>query len=300
MLVNHHTLGKLFTGLKRTFDRGWELATPIWGQVAMEIPSNTELEEYDWLGVAPGMREWLGDRVIQSLGTHQYSIRNKDWEWTLGVERNKIEDDRVGIYTPITQRAGEAARLHLDELVFDMLNNGRSTDGFHNSYDGVPFFAATHPHETEGTNANVHTNGSGPYWYLADLSSVIKPIIVQMRKQPQFVSKMAPTDDNVFFEKKFLMGADGRYNVGYGLWQNIFASNRTLDATNLEAAWTAMVGLNADNGKPLNVSPTHLIIPTTLQFTAKRLIEANLVSGGDSNIHAGSLKIIMSKHLDRT
>jgi phage major head subunit gpT-like protein len=301
MLVNHHTLGKLFTGLKRTFDRGFELATPMYKEVAMVIPSSTELEQYDWLGVFPGMREWLGDRHVQSLGTHQYSIRNKDWEWTLGVERNKIQDDQFGIYTPMTQRAGEAAALHPDELVFgELLNNGRSTDGFHNSYDGVPMFAATHPHEDLGTVANVHTNGAGPYWYLADLSTSLKPLIFQSRQAPKFVSKMSPNDDNVFFEKKFLMGADARYNGGYGFWQLMFASNRTLDATNLEAAWSAMLGLTADNGKPLKVRPTALIVPTVLHWTAKRLIEQQVLATGEENIHAKSLRIIESPHLANT
>lgn len=308
MLVNHHNLGFLFTGLKATFRRGFELAKPIWPSIAMDIPSSTSKEQYDWLGVAEGMREWVDDRVITNLGTHQYEIANKDWEQTVGVERNRIEDDTHGIYAPISQRMGEAAALHPDELVFGAINTGRVGLG----YDGVPFFSASHPSTSHpphpdhpGVQANLDSGGSGPYWYLADLSSQLKPLIYQRRKAPQFVSKTSLTDDNVFFQKKFLMGADARYNVGYGFWQQMFASNKALDEANVEAAIIAMQNLVADNGKPMKFSPTHVIVPTTLQFDAKRIFAPDFVPRGAdgatiTNIHRGAMSIIVSKHLDRT
>lgn len=296
MLINHSNLGILFTGFKATFSRGFELVTPMWNQVAMEIPSSTEKEEYDWLGVSPGMREWVGDRVINSLNTHGFTITNKDWEDTIGVERNRVEDDRFGVYNPVVQRMGEAAALHPDELVFGLLNDGLTETG----YDDVAFFSAAHPHEDLGTASNLDSGGGGPYWYLADLSSSVKPFIYQRRKSPQFVAKTSLTDDNVFFQKEYLMGADARYNAGYGLWQQVYASNQALDETNFEAAWEAMIQLTADNGKPLNIMPTHLIVPATLHFDAKKLIEKQLISSGETNIHAGSVGIIMSKFLNNT
>lgn len=299
MLINHSSLGVIFTGFKATFMRGFELATPKWQEVAMEIPSETEKEEYDWLGVSPGMREWLGDRHVQSLQTHGFTIVNKDWEQTVGVERNKIEDDRFGVYTPLVQRMGEAAALHPDELVFGLLNDGQLATSL--AYDGVPFLSAVHPHEDLGTLSNLDTGGAGPFWYLADLASAaVKPLIYQRRKSPQFISKTSLTDDNVFHQRQFLMGADARYNVGYGLWQQIFASNQVLDEANFEAAWEALIAFTADNGKPLNIMPDSLIVPSNLMFDAKRLIEKQLVSAGETNIHQGSVKIVMNKHLTTT
>ena len=298
MLVNHANLNVIFTGFKSTFQRGFELATPNWNEVAMEIPSDTEKEEYDWLGVAPQMREWLGDRVIESLGTHGFTIPNRDWELTVGVERNKIEDDRFGVYTPFVQRMGESAALHPDSLVYGLLNDGATAGN--NSYDGVPFFSAAHPHEDLGVVSNIDSGGAGPNWYLMDLSSVIKPLIYQSRKAVQFVSKMSMTDDNVFFAKEFLMGADARYNVGYGLWQQAYRSNQALNEANFESAWEAMTAFTSDSGNPLNIMPTALVVPTSLQFDAKRLIEKQLVSAGETNIHAGSVRIIMNKFLSNT
>lgn len=299
MLINHANLRTIFTGFKSTFQRGWELRKPMYQRVSIIVPSNTEIEEYDWLGVAPGMREWLGDRVIHSLASHGFTIKNKDWEQTVGVERNKIEDDRFGVYSPIVMRMGEAAALHPDELVFgDLFNNGNAAD--HVGYDGVPFFGTTHPHEIEGTVANADLGGAGPRWYLASLKGALKPIIWQDRKKPQFVSKTSLTDDNVFWQKQFIMGADARYNAGYGMWQYIFASNRALDETNFEAAWTALTQMTADNGKPMLVEPDTLIIPSELKFDAKRLINQTLISQGETNIHLNEVDVLMSFHLNNS
>lgn len=54
-------------------------------------------------------------------------------------------------------------------------------------------------------------------WYLADVSKPIKPIVYQLRKPAEFVTRDAPTDPNVFDRKKFLYGVDWRGNVGSSL-----------------------------------------------------------------------------------
>lgn len=48
-------------------------------------------------------------------------------------------------------------------------------------------------------------------------TSMLKPIILQVRQEAQFVSRTALTDDNVFHRKEFEFGADARGNAGYGL-----------------------------------------------------------------------------------
>jgi phage major head subunit gpT-like protein len=55
-------------------------------------------------------------------------------------------------------------------------------------------------------------------WYAFDTSQPIKPFIFQLRKPVQLVSKTAVTDDNVFWQKEFVWGVDGRAGVGYGPW----------------------------------------------------------------------------------
>jgi phage major head subunit gpT-like protein len=62
------------------------------------------------------------------------------------------------------------------------------------------------------------TGGADSVWFLADLSAPIKPLILQKRKDVEFVSKTALTDDNVFFARQFIWGVDCRGVAGYGPW----------------------------------------------------------------------------------
>ena len=99
--------------------------------------------------------------------------------------------------------------------MFQALSAGFST----NCYDGQPFFDIDHPvldkNENEISVANTD-GGSGTPWFLLDASRAIKPIILQKRKDFQFVAKDKLTDGNVFDNNEFVYGADARGNVGYG------------------------------------------------------------------------------------
>lgn len=55
-------------------------------------------------------------------------------------------------------------------------------------------------------------------YYLMDTTRPIKPMIWQKRKDPEFVSLVNPTDENVFWRKEFIYGVDARGNAGFGLW----------------------------------------------------------------------------------
>ena len=61
------------------------------------------------MGKVPRLREWIGDRQIHNLAAHSWTIVNKDWEATIEVDRNDIEDDRLGLYNIQAKQAGESA-----------------------------------------------------------------------------------------------------------------------------------------------------------------------------------------------
>lgn len=131
------TLG---TSIKKVFDAAFEAAPSVWNQVAMDVPSNTKSNTYAWIEKFPAMRKWVGDKVVKQLGAHAYTIVNDDFEATVEIDRNDIEDDNLGIYKPQAQMAGESSKQWADELVFSTL-----TSGFTNPcYDGKPFYAANH------------------------------------------------------------------------------------------------------------------------------------------------------------
>lgn len=140
MIVNQQSLRGIFTGFKTIFNKAFEETKPLYDRVATVVPSVTGEENYKWLGTIPTMREWIGDRQIKSLTASDYTIKNKDFEVTVGVPRNDIEDDRIGLYTPAIQSLGQSAALHPDELVFVLLPGGFTNK----CYDGQPFFSDAH------------------------------------------------------------------------------------------------------------------------------------------------------------
>ena len=140
MIVNQQSLRGIYVGFNTLFNKAFEEVTPIYTEVATVTPSTTDSETYAWLGDIPGMREWIGDREIQNLTASDYTIKNKDFELTVGVDRNAIEDDKIGLYKPSIQMLGASAASHPDELVYALLASGFEAK----CYDGKAFFATDH------------------------------------------------------------------------------------------------------------------------------------------------------------
>lgn len=160
MLVNKTVLAAVFTNLKATFNKAFEAAPSIWEKVAMKIPSTTSQNDYGWLSKFPRMRKWVGDKVLKQLAGHKYTIVNDDFEATVEVDRNDIEDDILGIYGPQAQAAGFSAKQLPDELVFELIDRGFSEK----CYDGQYFFDTDHPviNPKTGKPESVSNKGTAP------------------------------------------------------------------------------------------------------------------------------------------
>lgn len=272
MIINQQTMGSVFTAFNTLFTRGMGTAPSAYKQIAMTVPSVAREEVYAWLGQFPGMREWLGSRVVKNLVAHGFTIVNKDFESTVSVPRNDIQDDRFGVFGPVMEELGRAAGELPDQLIFSLLSAGFVND----CYDGQPFFDADHPVGSEATGgvtsvSNIQAGSETP-WFLLDTSRPMKPLIYQERMPYKLVSKDRPEDDNVFDNKEFVYGTDGRSNAGYGLWQLAFASKAELTPANYEAARAAMMAFTGDEGRPLGIKPDVLVAPPSLEGAVMRLL----------------------------
>lgn len=140
MLVNKASIEAAFTTLKTIFNNAFDATPSQWAQTAMLVPSGSSQSDYTWLSKFPMMRKWIGDKVIKTLEAFKYTIVNNDWEATVEVDRNDIDDDNLGIYAPQAQMAGESARQLPDDIVADLKNNA-----FANlCYDGQYFYDDDH------------------------------------------------------------------------------------------------------------------------------------------------------------
>ncbi|MBI4665363.1 MAG: Mu-like prophage major head subunit gpT family protein [Nitrospinae bacterium] len=291
-VINRQTLSDTMRGFKTVFSKAYEAAITHSNDLAMRVDSKTKQEEYRWLGAFPGLKEWIGERAVKDLAMNGFVIKNRDFEATVAVSRNDVEDDNIGVYAPLFSQLGENAKQHPDELIFSMLSAGFTTPCF----DGMNFFDTAHPNgalspwsnkgvdplsaasyeaarqgmmslvnedgrpmrvmpshiivppqlEKEaldilradlatGAVSNVWKNSADvivapelsatpTHWFLACLKKPVKPFILQMRKEAQFVSLDNPDDENVFMRKEYIYGVDYRGAAGYGLPQLIFGS----------------------------------------------------------------------------
>lgn len=298
MIINDANLASLRRNFRALAYDQLQTVELKWNQVAMLAPSTSGANTYGWLADVPGMKEFLDEREVKNLSEASYTIRNRDFELTVGVKENDINDDNLGVYAPMFQMLGEEVAYHRDQITFDLLKSGFNTNG----YDGLTFFATNHKvgKQTVSNRGNVPltaanfeaalanmqkmpnangrpmrlflgTQGNAPllvvgpdlrstaeqivllptltggaanpnyqkarvlvipelsgaasaYWFLLETSRAVKPLILQVRQEPRFISKDRPEDDNVFRQKLYLYGFDDRKNAGFAFWQLAYGS----------------------------------------------------------------------------
>ena len=291
MQINQQNLIAMFTGYRTAFQNAFAGIEPDFNPFTMTVPSVNGTEDYGWLGSSTAFREWIGDRVIQNLKLHDYSIKNRTFENTVGVNREAIEDDSYGLFTPMMAQLGQDSKEHPAELIYDLLTNGFTRK----SYDAQNFFDTDHPvTDKNGVEVSVSNfqGGTGTAWYLLDTTRMMKPIILQKRKDYNFVAMQSETDENVFMRKEYVYGVDARLNAGYGLWQLAYASKEALDATSFNEAYAEMKSMQGDRGKKLGIRPKLLVVPPGLREQALEVVKAERKANGATNINLNVVDVL--------
>jgi len=314
MEISAANLTALFTGFDVVFQRGFEKPPSYYEQVASIVRSGSRQTTYPWLGRTTKFREWLGDRVIQALEAHTYTIVSKNFEDTVAIDRNDIEDDTYGVYEPIIEQLGWDTKVHPDMMLFAMIKDAVANPSDVVCFDGQPFFSASHPVGLMGesggsTAANIDSSGSGAYWFLIDASRAIRPFIFQLRREYAVTRMSSLTDEGVFNRREFRYGVDGRANTGVGLWQLGYASNTDLsNPANYGAARAAMRSFKTDAGLPFGALSSrqgvYLVVPPALEEVARQLLNSEFMVGTGAsstvpttNIWRNSADLIVSEYL---
>lgn len=206
MVINDANLRAIYQGFNTIYNKAFAEAEPQYQKIATVVPSTTGEETYAWLGDIPGMREWIGDREIQNLTASDYTVKNKSFELTVGLPREAVEDDKIGLYNPSVQMLGQSAAMHPDELVFGLLKRGTTEK----CYDGQAFFSDSHK-----------------------------------------------------------IGKKTVSNKG----------KKKLGAESYAAARSSMMSITNSKGRPLRLIPDLLVVPPSLESTARKIIKADEIEG---------------------
>lgn len=163
MLVKTDIPKLLLAGMRTNFMKAYDTAEKEYLKIATVIKSTKSSETYPWLGAVPKMHEWKDERIPQGLLEHNFTIINRDWESSIAIDRDAIEDEQYGqIDVRVKELAVEAVRFY-DELAFTLISQGINTTGTAGSiydgvdlscYDGKAFFATNHSEGDSGTQSN--------------------------------------------------------------------------------------------------------------------------------------------------
>lgn len=290
-------------GFRAVFMKAYEGAAPEWKDLAFLVPSSSKSETYEFITSMPEVKQLTGEAKVEQFASAGFVVVNQEWEATVEVPIADIERDALGLYGPQFTEMADQARMHPQELVAELLNNGfTATD-----YTGTAFFADSKKFnpddkskgaatfDNKGTAAlslaslgagiqsikerknakgkslrlgrklvlvvppaleitarklltaellqsadgnasetNVLRNSftlvvlpeltSATAWFLLEGGRAIKPLVVQMEKEPEFIAADNPTDAAIVKSKKFLYQSYGRYNAGYALPQLAYGS----------------------------------------------------------------------------
>jgi phage major head subunit gpT-like protein len=137
-------------GMKTNFMMGFEGVDSIYEKVCMTITSDKDEEKYPFLGATAGLREWKTERQHKDIAEYSFTIVNKDYEDTISVSRNAIDDNQYKQYfTQALSMGAEVARSY-DVIFAAHVEAGTSTT----CYDGQYFFDTDHSSKNSGTQSN--------------------------------------------------------------------------------------------------------------------------------------------------
>lgn len=216
--VNQTSLSNAYTSFNTIFQGAFDGTATILDKLRMVVPSTTAKEEYKWLGQFPGMREWVGDRAAKALSVEGFTIRNKDFEATITVDRNDIEDDTIGVYRPLFEQLGATAKQHPDQLLAALLISGFTELCF----DKTAFFNAAHPNGTQSAWGNLLTGGSSALSSTSyDLArTTMSSLANEEGRSLRIVPNLLIVPPQLESVARTLLRADKMANGATNIWQN--------------------------------------------------------------------------------
>lgn len=147
------SLDPFFLSLDTLYQSGYMAGDTTYEQWAQTVTSNSKSMVHGWLDKFPKLREWIGPRDVNNYVAQSYTLTNKKFELTMGVEVDDIDDDQYGLYAPAAEMMGMQAKEWPDDQLTPVLEAGPTS----NTFDGVPFFSASHPQDTANL-ATVQSN----------------------------------------------------------------------------------------------------------------------------------------------
>lgn len=222
----------LQAGVKTEFFNAYNTAPAgLYEQITTEVPSEKAEEVYARLGANPRLREWRDERAPKALLEHGFTIKNKDREATIEVDKNALDDDQYGQVIVRARTMGAGVKADYDYILSGIIEEGHTTL----CYDGQNYFDTDHSEGESGTQSNYTSTGLA------------------------------------------------------------------LTIPNAKTVISAMQLYKDDRGRLAGINPTHIMVPTALEWTAREIFDPQ--GTGDTNANTslkGRLKVVVNPRLTST
>jgi phage major head subunit gpT-like protein len=137
--------------------------------------------EHGWLKATPEMRHWEDERVLASIGSYTLNVQNRDYEATVEVDMNALEDDRTGLVEARLSGMVNAAVSHNDTIASLLLANATSTtyQGTNTCFDENSFYNTTHLGTTVNNNIITQTAATNEVLTTAEAKLLLQGAITR-------------------------------------------------------------------------------------------------------------------------
>ena len=119
--------------------------------LATMYTSTAASNNYAFLEALGGWSEWNGARKFKDVASQQFEVLNKDYEMSLKMPKNQIEDDQIGMYTDLVPNMVQQWFKKQQGLIMSVLTSNPI------AYDGVALFSAAGRTYGDNTIANYVT-----------------------------------------------------------------------------------------------------------------------------------------------
>ena len=144
MINSGNVPGHLIASARTGFLRSSKAITPLWSRIAQQVNLAGASEDLVDLGAPPMPKNSKNGLTVQGMSERLLRVAPVDWDITVGISHNAIQDDRTGTLESKARMARENFDKHVNKLVFEAINEGASVDRFGACYDGLSLFNANH------------------------------------------------------------------------------------------------------------------------------------------------------------
>lgn len=144
--------------------------------LAYETDSNSDQEIYPWFAYAPAVREMTGSRLKRSVPELSWTIKNKKYENTVGINYETRRFAKLGSVQALLSDLGAKARAFPFKGISSLIDNGTAAANV--CYDTKKFYDTTHAdpgaaYTTSQSNSTTFTAATGTTWTDLELSNAI-------------------------------------------------------------------------------------------------------------------------------